>query len=100
VLIANIINYAGVLKLASDRLLDDGLYEVYLFPSGKIGPLLLSALRGVIGNLPGGGVTMRRAREVRVGSDRPVPIQVDGDAKGETPLEFTVTDRQVRLLVP
>ena len=100
VLISNIINYAGALKLAPDRQLDDGLYEVYLFPSGKLLPLFMNALHGVVGHLPGGGVTMQRAREVRVTSDRPVPIQVDGDFKGETPLEFAVTERQVRLLVP
>jgi len=89
-----------MLRLSSERVLDDGQYEVYLFPSGKLLPLLLSALHGVLGHLPGGGVTMQRARQVKVTSDQPVPIQVDGDFKGETPLEFVVTDRQVPLLVP
>jgi diacylglycerol kinase family enzyme len=63
--------------------------------SGTLGGELRGALTGLKGV-----VRMELAREVRVTSEEPVPIQVDGDYRGETPLEFAVTDRQVHLLVP
>jgi diacylglycerol kinase family enzyme len=43
---------------------------------------------------------MKRARRVRVDAPEPVAVQVDGDYRGETPLEFEVSRRQVRSLVP
>jgi len=100
VVACNTIHYASYLKLARDRKLDDGLYEVYLFPSASGLSLLTYAIRGLLGRLPGGGCTMVRATSLRITSDEPVPYQVDGDYRGETPVEFRVTGRQVKLLVP
>lgn len=100
VVACNTIHYAGYLKLDRNRRLDDGLYEVYLFRSGSGLAMLTYAIRGLLGWLPGGSCTMVRAKSLRVTSDAPVPYQVDGDYRGETPVELIVTDRQVQLLVP
>lgn len=100
VVASNIIHYAGYLKFARDRKLDDGLLEVYLFKHGRGLPLLEYAVRGLLGRLPGGSCTMARAKHLTVTADEPVPYQVDGDYRGVTPLELEVTGRQVQLLVP
>ncbi len=100
VLAANTRNYGGFLHLAPDTKLDDGLYEVYLFPTGTRRELLMAALRGTLRSLPAGPVTMQRARHVVVRSEDPVPIQVDGDYRGETPLELEIRPVQYHLLVP
>lgn len=100
VLISNTRNYGGFLNLAPDTRLDDGLYEVYLFPTGTRRELLVAAVRGVVGHLPAGPVTMRRARLVEVTSDEPVPFQVDGDYRGETPVQLEVSSTQYHLVVP
>ena len=103
VLVSNIINYGGFLKLSADRQLDDGLYEVYLFRDASPRKLLSVAVRGFLSHLPkkgGGSLEVRRARTVRVSSEEPVPYQVDGDFRGVTPVEVVVGERQVRLLVP
>jgi len=100
VLIANSVHYGGFLKLAPERRLDDGLFEVYLFARARPRDLAAAALRGIVKHLPGGGVRMQRARRVRVEAPEPVAVQVDGDARGETPLDFEVSARQVRVLVP
>lgn len=99
VLISNIVHYGGFMKLATERRLDDGRYEVFLFADATPRHLIAAAVRGALTGLAG-VVRMELAREVRVTSDDPVPFQVDGDYRGETPLEFAVMDRQVRLLVP
>lgn len=100
VVASNTIHYAGFMTLSRDRKLDDGQFEVYLFKSGSGFALLTYAIRGLLGRLPGGSCTMVRAKSLRVTSDKPVPYQVDGDYRGETPVELTVTGRQVQLLVP
>ena len=82
-----------------DRI-DDGQFEVYLFPTAKLPELCAAFFRGVFRRLPGGAVTMRQARAVRVESDEPVPYQVDGDPGGVTPVELEVAPNQYRLIVP
>jgi len=100
VLVSNIIHYAGVIRLSRERKLDDGLFEVYLFRHGTRLGMLPYAIRGLLGLLPGGSCTLRRARRVRITSPEPVPCQVDGDYRGETPVEIEVGGPQYRLLVP
>jgi diacylglycerol kinase family enzyme len=47
-----------------------------------------------------GNVCYRRFRRARIETDTPVPSQIDGDVGPPTPLEVSVADRRVRLLVP
>lgn len=100
VLVSNLIGYGGILRLSPQRKLDDGLYEVYLFPHGTRRALLRYGLLGLLGRLPGRSCKMVRARRVRVESDRPVPYEVDGDYAGVTPVEFEVLPERQRLIVP
>jgi YegS/Rv2252/BmrU family lipid kinase len=100
VLASNIVHYGGLRVLAGDRRMDDGLFEVYLFPKGSRTSLLGYALRALVSGLPSGSCTRVRARTIRIASDAPAPCQVDGDAFGETPVEIAVDPVQSRLVVP
>lgn len=100
VLIANIINYGGFLKLDPTSESDDGLWEVYLWRRGNRRELSRSAIRGAAKHLPGGPCSMVRARKVEVTSDAPTAYHVDGDAGGQTPLVFEVTGKRQAIVVP
>jgi YegS/Rv2252/BmrU family lipid kinase len=101
VLISNIVHYGGVMRLRGRAAMDDGRFEVFLFPRATIPALALAGLRGVVASLPAGrSCTMRPASRVRVTSPEPAPYQVDGDFRGTTPVELVVTGRQRLLLVP
>jgi diacylglycerol kinase (ATP) len=99
-LISNIIHYGGVIRLDADRALDDGVWEVYVFRNAGIPALAAAALRGFFSHLPGGSCEMLRARRVRVTANEPVAYHVDGDFRGETPLEFEVSPVRRTVLVP
>lgn len=100
VLVSNLSRYAGLLALAPDARLDDGRFEVYLFPTGRWPELWAALARGVFSSLPAGPVVMRRGRHVLVESDEPVAYQVDGDTGGVTPVEIALSPNQYRLVVP
>jgi diacylglycerol kinase (ATP) len=100
VLIANVINYGGFLKLDPGTQSDDGLWEVYLWRRGNRRELSRSAIRGATSHLPGGPCTMLRAKRVEITSDAPTPYHVDGDAGGQTPLVFEVTGKRQAIVVP
>jgi len=101
--VANTPKYADVLRLASGTRLDDGQWEVYLFPTARSSELVGAALRGLLLHLPGGPITMQRARRVRieaVDAREPVPYQVDGDVGGVTPVELELLPERFRIVVP
>ncbi len=99
-LASNIIHYGGMFKLDLSRVLDDGLFDVYLFRDARLVPLAMAALRGFFSHLPGGSCEMRRARRVRITSREPVPYHIDGDFGGRTPVELEVSATGRRILVP
>jgi YegS/Rv2252/BmrU family lipid kinase len=98
--VANTPRYADLLRIARDARLDDGLWEVYLFPSGSVPEIARACVRGFVAHLPGGAVTMQRARSVRIEAPEPVPYQVDGDLGGETPVELELLAERFRIVVP
>ena len=100
VLVSNIVHYGGFPCLARERRIDDGLFECYLFRDNSPYGLFGYALRALLRRLPGGTCEMRRARRVSVASEAPVPFQVDGDYKGDTPVEIEVSGEQYRVVVP
>ncbi len=100
VLMSNIVHYAGFRVLARDRGLDDGLFEVYLFERGSRAALVGYLVRALTFGFPGGSCRRIRARRVVVTSPEPVPIQIDGEARGTTPLELEVEAVPHTLVVP
>lgn len=100
VLVSNIVHYGGCLELAGGSL-DDGRWQAYLFRDASPLGLARAGLRGLVASLPGGpSCTMHAVRRVRVECDEPVPVQVDGDARGTTPIELILRERRHHILVP
>jgi YegS/Rv2252/BmrU family lipid kinase len=100
VLVSNIVHFAGYDVLDRERRLDDGLFEVYTFPGTSRASIVAQILRGALGRFPSGDVKLWRASHVFVRSERPVPVQIDGDAGGQTPFELVVGSKPFRILVP
>jgi diacylglycerol kinase (ATP) len=105
VLFSNVVHYGGYDVLARDRVLDDGLWELYLFPARTRLGLLSYAARAVFGRFPGGSVRRERGRKLEVRSLRAppaagVPVQVDGDLATTTPTTIELERLQRRLVLP
>ena len=49
---------------------------------------------------PGSRVGHVQGREIRVETDRPEPVQLDGDAGGTTPFTATVVPAALKVLCP
>ena len=80
--------------------LQDGLWELTLFPNVSLLRTGMAALAAAGGQLDKvRGVIQRRVRHVTVAAQQPTPLQVDGDYVGDTPLELRIGEAQVRFLV-
>ena len=101
ILISNAQLYGGVLRIAPDARLDDGLLDVVIF--NGVGPeYTLRHFFSVLGgrHLRDPSVKFLRAKRVMVDCAQPWPVQIDGDPLGTTPMTFQVVPRALRVLIP
>lgn len=102
ILASNIQQYAGQLHVAPQARLDDGLLDVFVF-KGLGFPYALRHLFTMLNRrwLQDPRIVHRQARHIKIQTDRPIPVQVDGDPAGTTtPVTLQVLPRALRVLVP
>ncbi len=99
VILANGGNYAGVLRMAPDATLDDGLLDVVII--GDVGrwELLASLPLAIFGrHLTHPKVATLRVRSVAISAAEPLPVQSDGEIAGQLPAEFDVIPGALHLI--
>jgi diacylglycerol kinase (ATP) len=102
ILASNIQQYAGQLHVVPQARLDDGLLDVFVF-KGLGFPYALRHLFTMLSRqwLQDPRIVHRQARYVKIQTDRPIPVQVDGDPAGSTtPVTLQIIPRALRVLVP
>lgn len=102
VLVCNIRNYAGLFDMADDADIESNDLDIIVFPSDKFLNLLKYAFFGIfsrISNLK--EVEYTKAKKVKIKSERPIPIQLDGDFQGRfNEVEINLLDKKIPLIVP
>jgi diacylglycerol kinase family enzyme len=101
VLVANCRYLAGGMKMTPEALPDDGLFDVLVI--GKItrtdlALTLPKVYRGT--HLPHPKAELLRGSMVTVDASSPLPIELDGEQPGTTPVRFEVVPRALGLRVP
>ncbi len=99
--VANAKSYGGGMKVAPDASLDDGLFDICLIQEAsawEFARAMPSVFRGA--HVGHSKVEMFRARRVEVESDPPLPVLVDGEVRGQTPVTLEVMPRALEILAP
>jgi YegS/Rv2252/BmrU family lipid kinase len=101
IIISNSQLYGGKVRIATDARLDDGLLDVDVFAGTGLG----SALRTALGVITGLHVydprhIFRQGRSIRIYTDKPMAVHVDGEPFGTTPLECEVVPRALSVIIP
>ncbi len=99
--VANLPAYALRLRIAASARGDDGLLDLRLFQRGSAFQMLRYFYKVLVGaheRLQ--DVQVARAGRIRIESDLPAPIQVDGDPAGRTPAEIRVLPGELEVIVP
>ncbi len=97
--------YAGILRPAPQALIDDGMLDIALLDLARVLPGAIAELpRLLLGRVPrdgreGGYLRGFRTADLAVDTDRPAPLQVDGEVIGQTPVRLTVRPRALRVIV-
>jgi diacylglycerol kinase (ATP) len=101
VVVANGRYLAGGMKMCPEASPDDGLFDVLLIGNVTKGDLvrtLPKIYRGT--HLPHPRAELLRGRTVTVEPTEPMPVQLDGEQPGTTPVRFELVPQALRLRVP
>ncbi len=99
--ISNVRRYAAILRLAPGACLDDGLLEITIFKGEGTPDIVRHFFRMLIcRHLHDAQVERYKGKKVRLTAASPLPVQVDGDYLGTTPLECTVLPQALRVIIP
>jgi diacylglycerol kinase (ATP) len=101
VMVLKVRRYGGLFVFADHASLDSGSFEICVFREGTIGWLCLYALAGLTGkasDFP--GLIRTTGRKVRIESESAVPVEIDGDHFGETPIDIELQPAVVPFIVP
>ena len=101
VLIGNGRLYGGPFPFFKHAVLDDGLLDVIVFK--QLGYLeIIKYLQDVIfsSEIRVPEIEYFQTRQLRVESDQSVPVELDGELVGNCPVEFSLENRSLRVLVP
>ena len=101
VIVANCRYLAGGMKMVPDAEPDDGLLDVLLIGDVSKLDLVLTLPKIYRGtHLPHPKAELLRGTAVTVESADPLPVELDGEQPGSTPVRFEVVPRALRLRVP
>jgi diacylglycerol kinase (ATP) len=101
IVVANGRYLGGGMMLCPEASPDDGLFDVLLIgdiTKRDLVQTLPKIYRGT--HLPHPKAELLRGTVVSVDSDQPLPVQLDGEQPGTTPVRFEIVPRALRLRVP
>jgi diacylglycerol kinase (ATP) len=100
VLIGNGRHYGGPFPFFKHAILDDGLFDVVAFK--RLGYLeIIKYLQDVVfsSDIRVPEIEYFQTRRLRVESNQSVPVELDGELVGNCPVEFSLFERSLRVLV-
>ena len=101
VVVANGRYFGGGMMITPEADPDDGAFEVLVIGNLTKRDLLLTLPKTYFGrHLPHPKVELVRAAKVEIEAEEPLPIELDGEQPGTTPVRFEVVPRALRLRVP
>lgn len=101
VLVGNGRLYGGRLPFFKQASLDDGVFDVLVFK--RLNYLeIMRYMQNVIftSQITSPEVEYFQTRHLRVSSDTPVPVEIDGELTCDCPVEFEIESRGLRVLTP
>jgi diacylglycerol kinase family enzyme len=101
VLIGNGKLYGGAFEIFPKAKLDDGLFEICIFPKAN----WLAVFRAIpnllaFRKLPKGNIQFLRAANFELSGKSPAAFELDGEWIGELPATFTIERERLRLIAP
>lgn len=99
VLVANTRLYGGVARPTPHALADDGFLDVRVFAGKRAIHILRHLIPFFLGRSKK-GTKVVRAQKITLDADPPLPVQIDGDSYGTTPVTISLEHHALQAIVP
>ncbi len=101
VVVGNSQLYGGVMKITHRATIDDGLLDVCVIRGNGLGSMLTHIIAIFTRSFSSDPeIEYYRARTVHIAATPTLPVQIDGDTFGKTPMTFEIVPRALRVLMP
>ena len=99
--IGNAQSYAGAVRMAPLARMDDGLLDVCVL-KGKGFSDTLKHLVNIFSqtHMESSEVEYYQGERIRIEAEEPLPVHLDGDLMGYTPMEFSIAPKSLRVILP
>ena len=99
-IVGNTRNYGGIVEITTEAQIDDGFLDVCIFEGQGFFRKLTHLIR-VFGrhHRDDPEVEYFRVKSVSIRSSTPLPVQVDGDTIGTTPMTFRILPKALRVIL-
>ena len=98
-LLGNTRSYGGVANITYDALVDDGLLDVSIMRRGGVHRVIMDGARALLKRIRGSkNVLYTRAATIEIATPG-LPVQIDGEPCGETPMMFAVAPGALQVIV-
>ncbi len=99
--VGNVKEYGTMFPILPHAQADDDALDLCALPCDSRAEAIRLFLLAAVGeHLSAEGVVYLKGRRVRIESDQPVPMQIDGEAAGFTPLTVQLLPTKVPFIVP
>ena len=87
------------MRVAPDAQIDDGLFDICLLSEAGRWEFICAFPRVFKGtHVTHRRVTMLRARDIQIESDPPLPLLIDGEVIGTTPVTFRLLPAAIKIM--
>jgi diacylglycerol kinase (ATP) len=101
VFVGNVAEYGTGFPILPEARADDGLLDLCILPCASRQDLVRLFLLAAAGeHLHAEGVVYHKGRHIRIESAQPVPVQVDGEAFGHTPVVIDLLPFRLPFILP
>jgi diacylglycerol kinase family enzyme len=99
--VGNVSEYGTGFPILPHARSDDGLLDVCVLPCRSRADAISLVLRAAAGeHLSMPGVVYAKGTNVQIESDVRIPVQIDGEASGNTPVEIELLPVKLPFIVP
>jgi diacylglycerol kinase family enzyme len=99
--VGNVKEYGTGFPILPHAVPNDGLLDVCVMPTANRADAVRHLLHAAAGeHLAAEGTIYTKGRRIQITSAEPVPVQIDGEAAGHTPLDIDLLPARVPFIVP
>jgi len=92
--------YANYFRISEESKLDDGLFDVVIMKGNVFPGIFLKGLNSIVKKEIYSDIKNIHVSKISISSSAPLPVHVDAETIGETPVDIEIAPKALKILMP